>query len=307
MKRVLNTLLLLIGLSVLAVSVIYFIYPGVLLSAVQSMAAKSANLEHRSVELDSYQAHYYEGGSSNQTTLVLLHGLGDDKNSFVTAVRELTQDYRVILPDLQAHGDNAQAEGRDYSIAGQAQFIEALLQKLNANRVFIGGNSMGGHIALSFASRSTENAVGLILLNSAGVQLAQEGVYKPYPSKVDSMFFSDMFAQLFVTPPAFPKPVMQYMANELNPKIPFFNSLIQQVQTGEDLGMNEKSKLITASSLIIWGKQDPLLGVEVAQRLNQNLVNSELVLLENVGHSPQIEVPEQVQSLLRSYLEKQSR
>lgn len=264
-------------------------------------------MEHRNVDLDSYQAHYYEGGSSNQTTIVLLHGLGDDKNSFVTAVRELTQDYRVILPDLQAHGDNAQTEDRDYSIAGQARFIEELLQKLNANRVFIGGNSMGGHVALSFASRSSENAVGLILLNSAGVQIAQDSVYKPYPSQVDSKFFSNMFAQLFVTPPAFPKPVMQYMANELNPRIPFFNFLIQQVQTGEDLRMNEKSKLVTANSLIIWGKQDPLLGVEVAQRLKQNLVNSELVLLENVGHSPQIEVPEQVQSSLKSYLEKQSR
>jgi pimeloyl-ACP methyl ester carboxylesterase len=307
MKRVLNTLLLLIGLSVLSVSVIYFIYPGVLLKAVQSMSAKSAELDYRSVDLESYKAHYYEGGSNNQTTLVLLHGLGDDKNSFVTAVRELTQNYRVILPDLQAHGDNAQVEGRDYSIAGQARFIEELLQKLNANRVFIGGNSMGGHIALSFAARSSEKTVGLILLNSAGLQTTQDTIYKPYPDSVDSAFFNDMFARLFVTPPAFPKPVMQHMANELNPKIPFFNSVIRQIKSGDYLRMNEQSKQISVNSLIIWGKQDPLLAVEVAERLNKNLANSELILLENVGHSPQIEVPELVQSELKSYLASQSR
>lgn len=306
MKRILKALLVSIGLSAITLGVVYFIYPGVLLSAVQSMAAKSAGIEHRSVDIDSYQAHYYEGGSSNQTTLVLLHGLGDDKNSFVTSIRELTQEYRVILPDLIAHGDNALIEGRDSSIAGQAKFIDALLRKLNANRVIIGGHSMGGHIAISFAARYSEKTNGLILINSAGTQATLEAVYRPYPDSVDSSYFNDKFTRLFVTPPAFPKPVMQHMANELNAKIPFLNRLIQNVKTGEDASIDQTAKAIQTSSLIIWGQQDPLLPLGTADFLQQSLVNSELLLIKNVGHSPQFEVPDQVQSAIKNYLDKRN-
>lgn len=303
MKRVLNGLLVLIALSALAVSTIYFIYPGVLLNAVQSMSANGAGLEKRVVKIDGYESHYYEGGSSNQTTLVLLHDFGDNKHSFVTSIRQLTQQYRVILPDLQGHGDNEQRLGRDYSIAGQAQFLDQLLRKLNANRVFIGGHSMGGHIALSFAAGYPEKSRGLILLNSKGLQLENESLYQAYPNDVDALFFETLFTQNFVTPPSFPKPILQYRANQLNPKIPFFNALIKQMESGNDVKMNEQVALINAPTLILWGMQDPILPPSYAQLFTQNLANSTLVKIENVGHSPQFEAPDKVQSEITLFLE----
>lgn len=302
MKRILNTLLVLIGLSIIAVGTIYFIYPGVILTAVQTMAANNAGLEHRQVDINGYKAHYFEGGSENQTTLVLIHPFADDKNSFVTSVRELTNDYRVILPDLQAHGNNKQVLGRDYSIEGQVDFIESVLQKLNANRVFIGGNEMGGHIALAYAANSPEKTLGLVLLNSTGVHINNTSSYTPFPNQVDSAYFSQKFAQLYVTPPAYPKPVLQHLANQLNPRISFFNSMLKQVDAGKNFQLRDTVQSIKAPTLILWGQQDPSLSSDDARLLQQSLTKAQLINFDNAGRSPQFEIPDRVTSELSIFL-----
>lgn len=310
MKRVLNFLLVLIGLSVVAVGALYFIYPGVILGAVTSMSVNNAGLEHRKVDIDGYSAHYYEGGSSNQTTLVLLHPFTEDKSSFVTSIRTLSQHYRVILPDLQGHGDNAQTLNlaynmKRYSIKGQAHFINRLLLKLNANRVFIGGNEMGGHVALSYAANFSEQTLGLVLINSAGLNLGinNESTYEPLPISVSNSYFVDKFARLYVTPPSYPKPVLQYLSNQLNPSINFFNSVLKQVEAGEDARLNQKALSIKAPALILWGQQDPVLGRSYAELIEQSLSNATLKELANAGSSPQFEVPELVGNEIKAFLD----
>lgn len=291
-----------------ASAIVYFVYPGVLLNVLQSTTASGAGLEKKSINLEGYTAHYYESGTTkestavNTKTLVLVHGLGDDKNSFVTSVRELSNDYRVILPDLQAHGENTQTPGRDYSIAGQAKFLNKLLGSLGADSFVIGGNSMGGHTAAAYAARYPSKIKGLILLNATGMQLETESVYRYYPESVDTDFFKTMFNEIFVNPPSFPEPIIQHMVNTLNPKIPFFNELVKQVENGNDFRMNEKAQTIQAPSLMLWGKQDPIVGLAYAQQYEKNLAKSELVILENAGHSPQLEVPERIQTEIKTFL-----
>ena len=104
MKTVLKAFGGIFASAILIVGIIYFIYPGLMVSAVQSLSASGAGLTKKSIDLDGYTAHYYEGGDPSQPTLMLLHGLNDDKNSFVTSIRELSLSYHIVLPDLQAHG-----------------------------------------------------------------------------------------------------------------------------------------------------------------------------------------------------------
>ena len=304
MKRVLHFLLTLIGLSVIAVGAIYFIYPGVILSTIQSLSVKGAGLEHRQVDINGYQAHYYEGGSENQDTVVLLHPFTEDKSSFVTSVRTLTQRYRVILPDLQGHGDNTQLIGRDYSIQGQRAFIEKLLQKLNANRVFIGGNEMGGHIALAFTARSAKKTLGLILINTSGISQANGSTYEPLPNTIDTAYFADKFTRLYVTPPTYPKPILQYLANQLNPKTNFFNDMLKQMESGDDFQLDNKTTSIIAPTLILWGLKDPILSSKIATRLENTLANATLKKMDNAGRSPQFELPDLVGGEINAFLDK---
>ncbi len=302
MKTVLKAFGGLFFISILVVGVIYFIYPGLMIGAVQSLSASGAGLTKKSVEIDGYTAHYYEGGDSSKPTLVLLHGLNDDKNSFVTSIRELTASYHIVLPDLQAHGENKKEEGRDYSIAGQANFVKQLSDALGISQLVIGGNSMGGHTATSFAARYPMNTNGLIVLNATGIQLENESVYVYFPEKIDVQFLENFFESAFVTPPAYPKPVLQHLVNELNPTIEFMNGLIKQVETGTDFRINEQAQSISAPSLVLWGKHDPIVPIEYGQSYTSHLANARLVILENAGHSAQFEIPERIQSELKIFM-----
>lgn len=304
MKRILNTLLLLIGLSVVSVGVIYFIYPGVLLNSVQSMSANSAGLSYRSVEIEGSEYHYLEGGSSKQTTLVLLHDLGEDKHSFIASVRDLTQEFRVVLPDLAAHGSNRYLQSSDFSISGQSQFISALLKKINANRFVIGGNGLGGHIAVDLSVNNLENIEGLILINSNGFKINQTSKYRSLPLSVNLGLMQSDFDSLYVIPPAYPQPLLQHLVNQRNLSLPALRDISMQLNQDASDSIETQLHKINVPSLIIWGTKDPYLPKSIGQKFDSLLPNSNLRLIENVGHFPQFEVPEEIQIELNSFMQK---
>ncbi len=274
-----------------------------MIGAVQAVTANGAGLTKKSISVSGYQAHYYEGGDASNPTLVLLHGLNDDKNSFVTSIRGLASNYHIILPDLRAHGGNAKSDDYDHSIAGQVDFINQLTNTLGISTFVIGGNSMGGHTSVAYSARYPDKIRGLILLNATGMQIDNESVYEYFPEKVDVHFLNSFFKHSFVTPPAFPKPVLQHFVNQINSGIPFINGLIKQVETGVDFRMNEKAQSIEVPSLILWGKHDPIVPLEYAQLFDQNLPQSRLVVFDNAGHSPQFEIPVRVQNELNQFMQ----
>ncbi|MFT6407467.1 MAG: pimeloyl-ACP methyl ester carboxylesterase [Arenicella sp.] len=302
MKTVLKAFGGLFAASILLIGIVYFIYPGLILSAIQSLSASGAGLVKKSVQVDGYTAHFYEGGDASKPTLMLLHGLHDDKNSFVTSVRELSASYHVVLPDLQAHGENQKLDDRDYSIAGQAAFINRLSDALDISKMVIGGNSMGGHISAAFAANYQNKTRGLILLNATGMRMPNKSTYFYLPDKVDVAFLQAFYDSAFVTPPAFPEPVLQHLANQLNANVQFINGLIKQLENGADFRMNEKAQSVSAPSLVLWGKQDPIVPMAYAESYAENLANARMVVFDNAGHSPQFEIPERIQAELKAFM-----
>lgn len=304
MKKFLKRFATFVFLVFLSVAATFYFAPGFVFNGLQTITAQRNGLTLHSVVIDDYQAHYYEGGANNGKVLVLLHGLSTDKNAFVTSVAELAKDYRVILPDLLAHGDNEALRNGDYGIGDQVAFLDKLFDSINVRSFVIGGNSMGGHIATAFTYSHPEKVKGLIAVNATGMQLDNESVYKRFPETVDREFFKSSFSSLFAAPPNFPAPIVGFMIEQLNAKVPVLNSLIDQVQASDDFRLNEKARQIQVPSLIIWGEQDTLTPLAYAEKFNTQLDNSKLVTIDQAAHYPQFEKPEKVQSEIRQFLEK---
>lgn len=304
MKKFLKRLSTLVFLVFLAVAATFYLAPGFILNSMETLTAERSGLTLHSIEIDGYKAHYYEGGENNGKVLVLLHGLTADKNAFVSSVAKLAKDYRVILPDLQAHGDNLALPGRDYSISGQVAFLSQLFESINVRSFVIGGNSMGGHIATAYTYTHPDNVKGLVAVNATGMQLENESVYQRFPETVDRDFFRNLFSSLFVTPPNFPAPIVGFMVDELNAKVPVLNTLVDQVHASDDFRLNERAQNIRVPSLIIWGMQDSLTPLPYAEKFSAQLSNSTLVTIDQAGHYPQFEQPDTVQSEIRQFLEK---
>ena len=70
----------------------------------QSESRDNANLTLKTVEVDGYTIPFLEGGEGKESIL-MIHGFGASKDSWVSLSAELVQKYHIIVPDLPGFGE----------------------------------------------------------------------------------------------------------------------------------------------------------------------------------------------------------
>lgn len=70
----------------------------------------------------------------------------------------------------------------------------------------------------------------------------------------------------------------------------------------------EEMRTIKAPTLILWGKYDELAGPpgRTGERLHSDIRGSRLVVIDNAGHLPQLEQPDQFNHLVREFLKAEA-
>ncbi len=289
-------------LALLALA-IFFFAPGTIVSLTQWQAARSAGLTSKSVNVDAYEAHYFEGGSG--PVLVMLHGMGDDRHSFVATAAQLTDRYRVILPDMMGHGDNAADPSRDYTIAGQKDYIASFLEALDLGEIYLAGNSMGGHVSAAYALDHQDTVRQLILVNAPGLVVDDTVVYggfgAPLAGEAD---FDALMSRVLHNPPSVPGPVKQHLIDQTNARMEFINAMASDIRGGRDHDLGERIAELRVPTMILWGEEDQVVPFAVAEAYAERIPQSELVLLPEAGHSPQMEAPERVAVAVQAFLEE---
>ena len=96
--------------------------------------------------------------------MLLLHGLGATKASFLPTVAALAGSHRVTAIDLPGFGDSAMPLGAAYDAAFFARATVAALDALEIERAHVVGNSMGGRVALELGFEHPERVGRLALL-----------------------------------------------------------------------------------------------------------------------------------------------
>ena len=100
--------------------------------------------------------------------LLLLHGIGNNCQTWAGVIGRLAESHTVIAPDLLGHGASDKPRG-DYSIAAYANGMRDLLTLLDIERATVVGHSLGGGIALQFAYQFPERCQRLALVGSGGL------------------------------------------------------------------------------------------------------------------------------------------
>jgi triacylglycerol lipase len=125
-----------------------------------------------SIPIPGFDITYLDGGRGEP--LVLVHGIGADKDHFAPIAPYLRGLGRIVALDLPGFGDSTKTADADYSIEMQVERLGQFLDALELPRVHLGGSSLGGAIVLAFALRHPERVQSLWLLAPAGVGGAQE-------------------------------------------------------------------------------------------------------------------------------------
>jgi pimeloyl-ACP methyl ester carboxylesterase len=239
---------------------------------------------------------YLEGGQGEP--LMLLHGFGGNKDSFTRVARFLTPHFRVIVPDHIGFGESDHPQDADYSPTAQAGRLHALAQALGIKSLNVGGNSMGGQIALTYAALYPDEVRSLWLLAPAGVWSAPESEVRKIiletgqnPLLVrNEDEFRQIFGMVMNEPPFVPTPILNVLAKERIRNFALEERIFKQLVAES---VEERISGLKTPSLIVWGDGDRLINVATADILHRLLSNSQVVIMPNVGHVPMIERPRQ--------------
>jgi pimeloyl-ACP methyl ester carboxylesterase len=119
----------------------------------------------QAIDLDGPVA-YREWEGPEDTTFVLVHGLGGMQANWVAVAPALAGLGRVLALDLPGFGASPLA-GRDAGVMGLRRSLDAFLQAESAGRTIVVGNSMGGALGILEAAIAPHRVDGLILTSPA--------------------------------------------------------------------------------------------------------------------------------------------
>lgn len=276
--------------------------------------------EDRVADVHGHHVSYLEAGAGEP--VLLLHGLGATKASFLTTLRALASGYRVVAPDLLGHGDTAKPFGR-YDAPMFARFVVGLMDSLGIERAHLVGNSMGGRISLEVGMRSPGRVRSLALLCPAVALLRGRGfvpvvrLLRPewglVPHRIPHGVVVRSIRSIFARPERLPPAWYAAGADEFlrvfasaRGRMALYAAL-RHVYLDEPLGERgfwTRLGTLETPALFLWGERDPLVPARFAEHVERVLPAARSEVLRDCGHVPQFELPDETHALLGAFLEQ---
>lgn len=255
-----------------------------------------SGLTLKAQDIAGFTMPYLEGGHGE--VLVLVHGFGGDKDNFTRIARHLTPHFHVIIPDLPGFGDASRDPSVRYCMADQVQRLHLFLKALGITRLQLGGNSMGGFIAVQYAAAYPLAVASLWLLDAAGTEAAnQTPMMANYeatgelPLLLRSLSDGDALINATMSrPPFFPGFIKKVLAQRGVADYALHSKIMQDLKHHSPPLETQFSTLDTPA-LIVWGSEDKVLNPQAAQTLQKLLPNHQSILMQGIGHLPMLEAP----------------
>jgi len=252
---------------------------------------------------------FYEVAGSGPP-VVLLHPFPLNHNFWSPAASHLSTRYRLLMPDLRAHGSSELGDG-PATMPKLAADLAALCREERVTKAFFVGVSIGGYLLFEFWRRSREHVAALVLANTrAGAETSESRAARlAIADKVlregTAGFIEEMLPRL-ISP----------ATNDTRPDILDAARRMMQAMSPEDVagvqqGMAERPdsiptlKTIDVPALIIAGEDDSVPRAE-AELMREQVRGSQLHVIARAGHYAALEQPDEFGRLLRSFFDSLS-
>lgn len=288
----------------------------VLILIINIILTKSIELSYNDepenqVILSNINIHYRTAGKKTLPPVLLIHGYQTSSEAFSGIIPSLSEKYRVIAIDLIGFGLSDKSPNLDYSDENMAKLCNQLMKYLGYDKYYVLGHSMGGEVALSISGLFPEKVQKLVLIDVVEFSCKQyHGIPPKLFSSISPFLMKEAsvnyFAQLiFYSECFFNKDYIDFDFFEKNL---YYNrkisketlSAINKVyysEAGKEPAVNVKSK-----TLILWGTNDKIAPLDNGYKLNGQIKDSSLVIFQNCGHIPFIEVRDSFLSALFKFL-----
>ena len=297
--------------AIVFLTLLYLFFPEQIVLLMRWLMRKRARVERKTVTVDGRTWPYLEGGDPSKPTLVMVHGFGADKDHWTFYAPWLTKDYHLIAPDLPGFGENDRDGELPFDVGSQAARLKGFLDALGIDRPHLGGNSMGGWIALRFAIDYPDALRTLTLMNNAGILGADESELQKLaanrdynPLVIANLEDADRLIAFVVRKPTYVparlKPVIY--ADALKHRALLDKIFWTIADEMEAKPLNDELHKVTVPTLIIWGRHDKLIDVSCVAVLEKGIARSNSHIFEHVAHVPMIEDPKATAEVQRAFL-----
>lgn len=260
---------------------------------------------------------YRQLGESGPVVLLLLHGLGGSIENWQYNIQELAKHFKVYAIEPIGCGSSDKPAIK-YTLDVMADSVIEFLRAQNFEKLSLVGNSMGGALSLKLANECPELIDKMILAGSAGfscemplmfrlvsIPFLGELLFKPSVEGTRKAISSFVYDSKCITEKFF----QQCYENSSRPgQVRVTLSILRAHMSifGINRALFErefaKFKTIKNKTLLIWGREDPIINYDSANIALKALVNSQLETFEKCGHLAQIERPKDFNQLAVNFL-----
>ena len=245
--------------------------------------------------------------------VLMLHGLGGTKVSFLPTQAALAPDFRTIAIDLPGFGDSDKPLPAAYDAPFFAKWVAGVMDALELDTAHVLGHSMGGRVAIELGMSYADRIDCLALMTPSLAWLRDKrwtpylkllrpelAILQPTPRAVVERFVRaavpgakegwsaagiDEFLRAYLTPRG---------------RVAFY-AAARNIYLEEGGAFWERLEAVEARSLFIWGRRDQLIPMGFSRHVRKALPAAEHVILD-CGHIPQFERPAQTHAAIGRFL-----
>lgn len=228
--------------------------------------------------------------------LLLIHAFPTDQQLWQPQKQGLKNHFKIITLDLWGFGSTSNVSTQAITMEAYADEVKTLLDLLHLKKAIIGGESMGGYIALAFLEKYPERVEGLILSDTQAIADSDEMKAKREASAQDILENgTSNYIQGFL-PKALSADASENAKHQLKVMVERqpANAMAAALR-GMALRFDHSATLANTKLpvLIITGEDDALISPQQSQLMHQLAKNSRLVLIKQAGHLSNLEQSQQ--------------
>lgn len=237
--------------------------------------------------------------------VVLIHGYGSDRQSWLATAPALFSSAKVWALDLPGHGTSS-SECGDGTVNTLAASVFSAIHDANIENVHLIGHSLGGRIAIEMACQQPTQISSLALLSPAGVnkQFNEDFLTRFHQADTEQSVYALLQTLVYdprLIAPRLASGVLEYL-NKPGVRVSLAlisNALIKSNKTRNDTLSTLKNTGIPYTS--IWGANDMINSPDSAVIANLGCSSH---VLENCGHLPHVEKRVHVNKLLTTFIDE---
>ena len=262
------------------------------------------------------RVHYRDQGPRDAARiLVLIHGFSASLHAWEPWVERLSNDYRIVTLDLPGHGLTRAPDDYVASTSASVAVVDDLTRRLGLGRFVVGGNSMGGGVAWTYALAHPEKLDGLVLVASAGwpdperrregtplvFRLLANPAGRALLRNVDPGLFAEKgLKQAYLDESLVTDAVVDRYVDMA--RAPGHRAILTRDRGAAPAITPQTFAAIRVPTLVMTGEQDALIPAAHSRGFAGAIPGATLVIYPDGGHVPMEQLPDRSAADLRTFL-----